>query len=107
MWRGKNRARRVKRGAAGRTAPARRWRPQLESCERRELLALDFASAIGVGGVAFFTGQVAVDAAGNKYLSGGFEGQVNFDPQGGPAGVRDSGSSGGSNPTALASGFVA
>jgi hypothetical protein len=73
---------------------ARRRRPQFESLEGRALLALDFTSAIGVGGGSFFIGQVALDAAGDTYLTGGFTGQVNFDPSSNPKGILNGGAAG-------------
>ena len=66
----------------GRQGRRRTRRLVLETLENREVFAADFDSALGVGNA---TGSsqardVAVDAAGNSYLTGSFTGTTDFDP---------------------------
>jgi hypothetical protein len=70
----------------GRRGTNRRRRhrlPLLESLERRELLA---GSGITFGG-NIQVSRVTLDAAGDTFMAGGLNGQINFDPNGGSGGV--------------------
>jgi hypothetical protein len=83
-------------------APIRRRRPGLETLEGRQLMTYDFAAAFGVGGAGITVNRIALDDAGDSFVTGSFTGRVDFDPTpGGTAGanVLDAGS--------LTSAFVA
>ena len=62
-------------------ASSRRRRMTVESLEGRQLLAMDFNAAIGLGGM-LSARAVAADSAGDTYVTGGFGGTVNFNPAG-------------------------
>lgn len=75
--------------AKGRAVRAARTgrRPGVEDLESRELLAVDWQSAIGLAtGVTPFealpTAAVALDEAGNTYVTGMFRSTTNFNPSG-------------------------
>ena len=61
-------------------ARARSRRLAVESLEGRELLAVDFTSAVGFGAPSLTAGAVAVDAAGDSFVAGYFSGSVNLNP---------------------------
>jgi hypothetical protein len=66
-----------------RHSPRRRAaRPRLESLEGRVVLTVAFDSVLGVGNdtAAITVHDNAVDAAGNHYVTGFFNGTVDFDP---------------------------
>ena len=57
----------------GRRRRSTGWR--IEALEARTLLALDFTSVVGVGADLVTPEKTAVDAAGNAYVTGSFQGQ--------------------------------
>jgi len=70
---------------AARLTPSRRPSPGVERLERRELLANDFASILGVGSATAATNPivpygVAIDSQGNRYVAGAYFGTVGLDP---------------------------
>lgn len=73
----------TRRPASGRKAsPRRPVRLNLEALEDRTVPSVTFDSAFGVGNDmgSSQARDVAVDAAGNSYLTGSFTGTVDFDP---------------------------
>jgi len=60
----------------------RKRRLVVETLENRKVFAVDFDSAFGVGNAIGYSlpEDVAVDAAGNSYLTGYFTGTTDFDP---------------------------
>src|SRR4051812_5179318 len=77
------RARRLRNGGPRRA----RALVGVERLEERQLLTIDFQSALGPrtgikAGQAFPSVVVALDAAGNEYVAGTFAGAVNFNPNG-------------------------
>jgi hypothetical protein len=74
-------------------SPARRpaTRLRLEALEDRAVPAFGFGWAFDVGGTdTDIPRGIATDAQGNVYVSGSYNGTVNFDPAGSPTGVRTS-----------------
>ena len=58
----------------------RRRRFGVETLEGRQLMAIDFTSAFGIGGGVVIAQKVALDAQGNSYVTGTFTNKVSFDP---------------------------
>ena len=88
------------RGRAPRRTPrnalaARRLRH--EPLEDRRLLSVDPGWAFGLGGAGFEGAVVAVDPGGDVYITGYFEGTVDFDPAGSEPGSPNILSSGASD----------
>src|SRR4051812_48057046 len=73
------------RKAKSPSARSRRRPISLERLEGRELLAVDFTSALGIGGPDMGVTAVAQDVAGNSFVAGYFDGTTNFAPAGAPA----------------------
>ncbi len=56
----------------------------VEALETRNLLAVDFTTAVGFGAPSLSAGAIAVDSSGNSFVAGFFSGSVNLNPgQGG------------------------
>jgi len=63
-------------------APDRRGRLKVEVLEGRQLLAMDFTAAIGLGGGYMTIRSAAADVRGDAYVTGAFGGTVDFNPAG-------------------------
>jgi hypothetical protein len=69
------------RRASDNHSPARRRRqPRFEPLEDRALAALGFTSAFGLAATFPSPPHVAIDAAGDTFVTGSFVGTANFDP---------------------------
>ena len=77
---------------AVRCAGSGRRHPAVEPLEDRALCALGFASAFGLAASFPSAEHVAIDAAGETFVTGSFLGTANFDPGMSPAGVRSANS---------------
>jgi hypothetical protein len=73
----------------------RRFWPLAEPLEARAVPALGFTAAFGLAANLLKPEHVAIDAAGNTYLTGSFLGAANFDPSLGPAGALKTGAGNG------------
>jgi hypothetical protein len=69
-----------------------RHRPALERLEDRALRSLGFASAFGLAASFPSPEHIAIDAAGDLFVTGSFLGTANFDPGMSSAGVRSASS---------------
>ena len=75
--------RRRKRNTPMSTRPAFGRRASLEPLEERRMLSVDPGWLIGLGepgGGNVFADNMALDSASNSYVTGSFEGTVDFDP---------------------------
>src|SRR4051812_28133336 len=62
----------------------RPWRANLERLEKRLVLSGEFGYVLGIGGVGTEqANDVATDASGNVYVTGQYQGTVDFDPSSG------------------------
>ena len=73
---------------AVRCTGSRRRHPAVEPLEDRALCALDFTSAFALAASFPSAEHVALDAAGDTFVTGSFLGTANFDPGMSAAGVR-------------------
>ena len=87
----KNMFRTWSRGA-GRCTGSGRRQPAVEPLEDRALCALGFASAFGLAASFPSAEHVAINAAGDTFVTGSFLGTANFDPGMSAAGVRSASS---------------
>src|SRR5205085_5469779 len=69
----------------------RRRRFGVETLEGRQLMAIDFTSAFGVGGGVVIAQKTALDSQGNTYVTGSFNNKASFDPGTSGGNVLDAG----------------
>jgi hypothetical protein len=86
----------IHRGSDNHSPARRRRQPRFELLEDRAVPALGFASAFGLAATFPSAPHVAIDAAGDTFVTGSFVGTANFDPAmssaaavSSPAGVPD------------------
>jgi hypothetical protein len=72
----------------------RRRRFGVETLEGRQLMAIDFTSAFGIGGGVVIAQKTALDSQGNTYVTGTFSNKVSFDPGSTGGNVLDAGTTG-------------
>ena len=68
------------RRSPGASSSQARRRLAVESLEGRELLAVDFTSAVGFGSPTLTASALSVDAAGDSFVAGTFGGSLNLNP---------------------------